>query len=422
MTAKLAAQNKVFYGWWVLLACVVGLLVGPGQFAFGSLGLFILPLEQEFQWSRTQITFSTTVFTISLIFCMPLVGRLVDKLGAKTVLIPAMMVVGFALFMIPVVVSELWHLYFLFFLIGSLGAAANSLPFMLAISAWFDRHRGLAIGLAMTGSGLGYAAVPPLVQYINQAYGWHYGYYALSGIILLLAVPFIWLVFKNRPEDMGLKADGLSESKDARPDAASGQGFTRQQALRDRTFLLLILIFSLLAFSLFGILLNMVPMLSDRGMSANEAAFTASLVGITIMCVRVPIGWLMDRVFAPYVALGCFVLSAGGFALFASGAVGMSAYIAAILIGFSIGAEVDLLGFLASRYFGLRNFGEIYGFLFASMMLGVSLGPPTFAYCYDTLGDYTLILGISCVSLLLLAAITASLPPYPDFTSIENKE
>ena len=415
-------QEKVFYGWWVLLACIVGLLVGPGQFAFGSLGLFILPLQSEFNWTRTQITFSTSVFTVSLIFCMPLVGRLVDKFGARKVLIPAMLVVGFALGLIPVLVNELWHLYLLFFVIGSLGAAANSLPFMLAISAWFDRHRGLAIGLAMTGSGLGYAAVPPLVQHVNQQFGWHFGYYTLAGIILLLAVPFIWLIFKNRPEDMGLKTDGRLVVEKSGAEISTDSGFTRKQALKDRNFRLLVLIFSVLAFSLFGILLNMVPMLSDRGMSATDAAFTASLVGMTIMCVRVPIGWLMDRIFAPYVALGCFLFSAIGFGLFASGAIGISAYVAAVLIGFSIGAEVDLLGFLAGRYFGLRNFGEIYGFLFASMMLGVSLGPPTFAYCYDTLGNYTMILWLSCLSLLCLAVITLRLPPYPDFNSSESKE
>ena len=150
--------------------------------------------------------------------------------------------------------------------------------------------------------------------------------------------------------------------------------------------------------------------------------FAASLVGITIMCVRVPIGLLMDRFFAPYVALSCFLLSAIGFGLFASGAIDHWAYIAAILIGFSIGAEVDLLGFLTSRYFGLRNFGEIYGFLFASMMLGVSLGLPAFAYCFDTLGDYKPILWLSCGSLILLALITARLPVYPVFGASENKE
>ena len=107
-----------------------------------------------------------------------------------------------------------------------------------------------------------------------------------------------------------------------------------------------------------------------------------------------------------------------GPAIFASGATGLSVYLAAVLVGFSIGAEIDLLAFLTGRYFGLLNFGEIYGFLFASMMLGVSLGPPAFAFCFDSLGDYSLVLWFSCGSLILLSFIIAVLPAYPDFEAI----
>lgn len=411
-------HNKgIFYGWWVLLACIVGLVVGPGQFAVGSLGLFVLPLQEEFGWSRTQIYLSSTVLTVGLIFFMPLVGRLVDRFGSRLVLFPALLVLGFSLAAIPLLVNKLWHLLLIFFIMGSLGAATNSLPFMLAISAWFDKYRGFAIGLAMTGSGLGYAAVPPLVQHVNNQFGWRFGYYALAGIILLLAVPFIFFVFRNKPADMGLNVDGGVQSKENQGKAPALSGVTGKQALTDTKFWALMTIFSLLAFCLFGLLLNTVPMLSDRGMSPGKAAYTASLYGITIMCVRVPIGILMDRFFAPYVAMGCFLLSSAGFAIFAAGAIDTPAYLAAVLIGFSIGAEIDLLAFLTGRYFGLLNFGVIYGFLFASMMLGVSLGPPVFAYCFDTFGDYTAMLWLSCVILLLLVIITSRLPDFPVFES-----
>ena len=87
-------KSKIFYGWWVLFACVVGLLVGPGQFAFGSLGLFIIPMQEEFGWSRSEISLSTSIFTIALIFFMPIVGKMVDKFGSKQVLLPAMLVIG----------------------------------------------------------------------------------------------------------------------------------------------------------------------------------------------------------------------------------------------------------------------------------------------------------------------------------------
>ena len=120
-------QGKLYYGWWVLLACVVGLVVGPGQFAVGSLGLFVIPLHNEFGWSRTELYLSSTMLTVALIFFMPLKGRLVDRFGGRLILFPSMLVIGIGLAAIPLFLKELWHILFIFFVMGSLGAAANSL-------------------------------------------------------------------------------------------------------------------------------------------------------------------------------------------------------------------------------------------------------------------------------------------------------
>jgi len=405
---------KIFYGWWVLLACIFGLLVGPGQFAFGSLGLFIIPMQDEFGWSRSEISLSTTIFTVALIFFMPVVGKLVDRFGSKKVLIPAMFVIGFSLAALALTLSQLWQLLLIFFIMGSLGAAANSLPFMFAISSWFDKYRGMAIGLAMAGSGLGYASVPPVIQHINSTYGWRWGYYTLAGVILFIAIPIILFLFRDKPADMGLMPDGAVQNVNT-DTTIKESGMSRHAALRDRNFWLLVSIFSLIAFCLFGLLIHLVPMLSDRGMSSGDAAFAASLVGITILLVRVPIGYFMDRFFAPRVAQCCFLVSTVGVAMFAAGASDFSAYIAAILVGFSIGAEIDLLAFFSGRYFGLKNYGEVFGMLFSSMMLGVSLGPPSFGFCFDLTGDYTLVLYLSCVALIAATFITQLLPDYPTF-------
>jgi MFS family permease len=102
--------------------------------------------------------------------------------------------------------------------------------------------------------------------------------------------------------------------------------------------------------------------------------------------------------------------------MFASGVSGFYAYIAAVLVGFSIGAEIDLLAFLTGRYFGLKNYGEVFGMLFASMMLGVSLGPPTFGFCFDITGNYSLVLYLSCFILIVATFIAQLLPDYPVFS------
>ena len=407
---------NIYFGWWVLLASIFGLIVGPGQFAFGSLGLFIPSLQEEFGWSRSQISLAATVFTVTLIFAMPLVGRLIDKQGSKQIMFPALITLAICLAAIPFTVAELWHFILIFFLIGSFGAAANSLPFMFTISAWFNRRRGLAIGLAMTGSGLGYALVPPLIQEINSHYGWQWGYYTLAGIIFFIAVPIILLLFKNHPSELGLLADGEKPS----PDEASSEeeivkGYDRSRALRERNFWVLVLIFASIAFSLFGLLIHLFPMLTDLGMEPSTASMIQGIVGWTIVVVRAPIGFLMDRFFAPRVAQCCFILSAVGIAIFSLGTSGMEVYLAAILVGFSIGAEIDLLAYLAGRYFGLKFYGEIFGLLFASMMLGVSLGPPAFGLCFDITGSYTLVLYFSCLMLVVATVLSQLLSAYPDF-------
>ena len=410
-------QSKIFYGWWVLLACIVGLLVGPGQFAFGSLGLFIIPFQEEFGWNRTEISLATTIFTVGLIFSMPIVGKLVDRHGSRRILIPSMFIIGLSLAAIPLALSQLWHLMLIFLIMGTLGAAANSLPFMLTISSWFDKRRGLTIGLGMAGSGLGYTYVPPLVQYVIDQYGWHKGYYTLAAIILLIAIPLIYVLFRNKPSDMGLFPDGQTNDVIILAETTQQEtGLTRHDALRSRSFWLLVTIFALLAFCLFGLLFHIVPMHIDRGMTPQNAAYVASVVGITILCVRAPIGYLMDWIFAPHLGLVCFLLSAIGMAMFASDVTGFSVYIAAVLVGFSIGAEIDLLAFMTSRYFGLKNFGEIFGLLFSSMMLGVSLGPLAYGYCFDTTGNYTAVLSLSCLLLLSASVIIARLPKYPEFS------
>jgi MFS family permease len=413
-------KGGLFYGWWVLFACVIGQLVGPAQFAFGSLGMFIIPLHDEFGWSRSEISLAATVFTLSLTICMPIVGKFVDRFGSKRVLLPAMLVIGLSLGILPIVLSKLWHLLFIFFLMGTLGAAANSLPFMMAISSWFDKWRGLAIGMTMAGSGLGYAAVPPLLEFVNSKYGWHYGYFVLAAIILFFAIPIVVLLFCNKPAEMGLLADGKIEvTKNEAESTRIETGFSRYQAIHSLNFWVLVLIFALLAFCLFGLLIHIVPMLVDRGMTSQSAAKVAGLVGITILCVRIPIGFFMDRFFAPHVALVCFLLSAVGMLIFAFGAAGTFVYIAAVLVGFSIGAEIDLLAFMAGRYFGLKNFGQIYGLLFSSMMLGVSLGPVAFGYCFDTTGNYTAILYVGCGLLIAASLVTLRLSEYPDLDNIE---
>ena len=369
----------------------------------------MLPFGREFGWQRAEISLALTFFTVVLAVSLPLIGRVVDRVGSRKVLLPSMVTVGLLLLAIPLLVTELWHLIGFFVLLGCLGAGANSLPYMRIISAWFNRRRGLAIGLSMGGAGLGYGYVPPLVQYFIDTWGWRSGYYVLAAITFAIAIPVVYTFLRESPSDMGLQPDGGNGATSSAPQLT---GLTRAQAVRRVEFWLLFIVFAALSFSFYGLLPHLVPMLSDRGMTNAESALVASAIGWTILIARVIIGLLIDRFFAPRVAMAFFFLSAIGMGVLAMGGVDSAAYVAVILIGFSIGAEIDLMAFLAGRYFGLRSFGEIYGLLFAALLVGTSIGPIAFGTIYDRTGSYVPILIVCTVMIIFAVIVTAFLPAY----------
>lgn len=405
-------KPKIYYGWWIVAASAIGMSTGPSTFAFGSLGLFMIPLESEFGWTRTQVSLALTCFTVALALSIPWIGTLVDRFGSRRVLIPSYIVFAVLLALIPVLADRLWILLLLFFLIGSLAAGSNALPFLRTISAWFDRRRGLALGIAMGGSGMGYVYVPPAVQYMIDHHGWRSGYLMLAMVTLVVAVPLVWLVLREAPTRKETEGFGeLRESPGDSPQEAGAQA-SSLTLLKQPLLWKLFVIFCLLSFCLYGVLSHLVPMLRDRGMSPGSAALVQSTLGMALVASRVVIGYIIDRIFAPYVAVGCFLLSAVGIALLAYGAIGPVAFVAVIFIGISMGAEIDMLAYLTGRYFGVENFGRVYGILFTSFLIGTSFGPVGYGMAFEGLGSYDGVLFLSIGLMLASAAFTARLPRY----------
>ncbi len=403
-------ESRIYRGWWAVLVSSVGISSNPGQFAFGAIGLFIIPLTGEFGWQRTQVSLALTLFTMALAISLPLVGRLVDRHGARAVLIPSTIIFGLLLASIPFFLASLWQLWLIFLLIGTLAAGANALPYLRIIGAWFDRRRGLAFGIAMAGGGLGYMYVPLLVQYLINQFDWRHGYYALSGIVLFVTLPLV-VLFLREPAGDSLHSE-FPKANAYPADDKPGTQSSLREILRTRIFWILFSIFVLLSLSLFGLLSHLVPMLIDRGMPAERAALVASTLGATIIISRAVIGWLIDRYFAPTVATVCVILSAGGLALLATGATDYEAFLAAMLIGLSIGAEIDLLAYLATRYFGLQSFGLVYGLLFSAFLIGSAIGPVFYGAGFDTTGSYLTVLRICAAILVITAFVLQLLPAY----------
>lgn len=398
-------------GWIIIGICLFGISTGPAAFGLASLGLVINAFQEQFGWSRSEVSGAASLMMLCTALSLPLVGGLVDKFGARRVLIPSVIALGLCLLAIPLVVSKVWQFMAAYILMGTLAAGANSVPYMRILASWFDRSRGLAIGIAGSGTGLGFAYVPLVGQAAISHFGWKGCYVALALIMLCVTLPMVLFLLKEKAEG---EPSIDSDSATAQANPAESQGDTLKGAMAKRDFWVLASIFVSLAFVLYGLIPHMTPLLTDRGLTPEAAAGMASLFGFATFGGRVLIGFLIDRFDARKIAVIFFGLSALGMALLAVPLPTWALIFPALLLGGSLGAEVDMLAYLTSRYFGLKAFARIFGVLFSAVMVAMGLGPVAFGAVYDTTGSYQVMLAIGAPVCIVAALLMLVLRPYAE--------
>jgi MFS family permease len=329
------------------------------------------------------------------------------------VVLPSAVLFGLTLASLYFLTPSLWHYYAVYVALGLFGAGISPVPYYNAITNWFDRRRGLALGLAMIGVGASEFVMPTFSQYLIGTIGWRAAYFVLAATVVAVTVPVVGLFLVERPEAMGLAPDGAA----GRPDGAEARdgsrpGLTTSGALLSGTFWLLAAGLFLVSMSLTGCLVHLVPMLKDRGVPPENAAFAISLLGGANLLGRIGTGYLLDRFRATYIAFWFFCGAALGVLLLWNGASGGTAFVAALLIGFGMGAEGDVMAYLVGRYFGLRAFGEVYGYVLSIYTLGAMLGPVLMGLDFDRHGSYQIALGGSLAATLLGAVVMTLLGPY----------
>lgn len=391
-------MTRVFYGWWIAAASSLALSFSIGTLAIYSFSLFVKPLTQEFGWNRGEVSLAIT-FTHCLVgLSSPVLGRVADRWGSRAVMLAGHLGLGMVLISMLWFAAPLWHLYAVFACVGLLGAGSTPLPYARLVAKWFDVRRGIALGMTMAGVGAGSFIIPPAAQWLIAQYGWRMAYLAMGLSAVVIPVPLILLVLREHPKkhNAGLEPSNLP-------------GATRAEALKTRAFWQMALVFAGASASAYAAVAHLAPILTDRGLPPSQAAFAISLFGISAMVGRLGAGLLMDRFFAPYVAALLFTGVAVGLSLLMAGA----GYPAAILIGLGLGAEVDVMPYLVSRYFGLRSLGEIYGLIFASFTFGMATGPYLMGAGFDATRSYTQPLSalIAVMAVTIVGALT--LPRFP---------
>lgn len=392
-------------GWWNVLAAFFGLALSYAMFTVFAFGTLVKPLQAEFGWSRAEMSFALTVTNITIVFGAPVLGYLVDRGGVRKVLLPSVILMGLAVASMSLLQGNIWHFYGIFFAITFLGLGTLPLSYSRVVIGWFEQRRGLALGIALAGFGVGAALVPEISRTMIDLYGWRSAYHLFAAAIFLISLPLTLFVLKEAPTAAASTPDS---------NAVSVLGMSAGQAAKTRGYWLVLLSFFLVGIGITSVLSHMVPMLMDRGMSLTAAARCMSTLAVALIFGRIFAGFLMDHFFAPYVTAGFIIFGlAAGVILLALGAVGPWAFLAAALVGLATGSEISEIAYIIGRYFGQLSFGQIYGIMFAGFQLGSAISAPMMGYYHDTVGDYVGALWLVAGLVTLSAILIALLPPYP---------
>lgn len=410
---RAAASAGIFYGWWNVAASFVGLSLSYAMFTVFAFGTFVTPLEAEFGWNRAEISVALTVTNITIVFCSPLVGWLVDRVGVRRVLIPSVILMGIAVASMNLMQGNIWHFYLMYLLIPLLGAGTLPLSYSRVIVAWFARRRGIALGISLAGFGVGATLVPPVGQWLIDHYGWREAYLAFGAVIILINLPLTAYLLRESPQAMGLTVDGNARRPADLPAVTADVGLSNAEALKTRSYWLILLSFLLVGFGITSILAHLVPMLIGRGIAPTTASLYMASLGAGLIVGRILAGYLMDRFFAPYVTAMFLLAMCFGIAVLALDIRGPMILLAAVSIGLALGSEISEIAYIVSRYFGSLAFGQIYGIMFAAFQLGSAFGAPAMGLYYDRFGNYVGALwGLTGV-VFLGAVLISRLGPYP---------
>ncbi len=417
------SRSRIFYGWWNVATGFVGMGLSYAIFTVFAFGTFVGPLQEEFDWTRGELSFALSMTNIAVVIASPALGMMIDRYGVRRVLIPSTILMGITVAAMGVLSANIWHFYALYFLIPFLGAGTLPQSYSRVLIAWFNRRRGLALGLSLSGFGVGATLVPIVAQMSIDTIGWRVSYFGFAAAIFLLALPMAIFVMKEKPEEPGLLTDDDVQAEQLSIDKSRDTvttGLSGKEAALTSTYWLVLVSFLLVGLGLTGVLAHLVPLLKDRGVPPQVAILCMSSIGPGIIFGRVLAGYLMDKFFAPYVT-ACFLMGMVlGISILASGTTSMLVFPAAVLVGMASGSEISEIAFICSRYFGQKAFGQIYGVMFAAFQIGAVFGAPLMGIYHDRAGNYIGALWMLAGIVTLGAILIALLKPYPELHKISS--
>lgn len=405
-------QSEIRLGWKLLLASSMGVICSSIVLPFYTMGALVKPLTAEFGWDRADVQLGILFSSGLGALTAPLIGALSDRYGPRAMVLPGLVGLSLSFFFAATMNGELWMFFLAYAAMALLGAGTTPVTWTRAIAQSFDKQRGFALGLTLTGTGICAMFAPAYTVWLVDEFGWRGAYIGIGLLPLLLAGPFVWAWFRpRRPGDPepGSAADGGV----APAPPVAHWGLTLGEAVRGYRFWVLCVSIFAIYLAVSGISPNLIAALTDQGFTAASAATVQGVYGFAIMLGRLVVGWLVDRYWAPGVAVVSLSLPAIGCLILTGSPDFTWAVIAALLIGFAAGAELDLMAFFAARYFGLAHYAKIYAILYAILAVAGGTAPMLFARVFDKTASYDISFLIATGLFLFGAVILLALGRYP---------
>lgn len=373
-----------------------------------SLALFIEPLQKEFGWSRAEITSGQIIAAAMAIVLGPIAGGLIDRIGPRLIGICGAVLMCLATAMLSLATASIavWHV--LWVIVAIAVVLIQPTVWTSAVTSLFNEGRGLALAATLCGSGIASLVTPPLTYALIQNFGWRTAFVFLPAAWGIVIVPILVLLFRTP----------LRARSPGKPRESERFGNVLSEALRRHviTSRFACLAVAGLAFAMVAVTLavSIVPLLQDYGLPRSNAAHLASLIGLAAIAGRLTIGFLLDRLPARFVGSLCACLPIPAVLLLLTGGHSLAtAAMAVLIIGVSLGAELDILAYLTSRYFDRGNFGLLFGILGGLVTIAGGCGPVLLNVVFDATGTYRLAL-VAVIPLCALAAFMfLLLGPYP---------
>jgi MFS family permease len=387
----------------IVVACVVGNLVAAKLIISVSLGTFLIPISRDFQWPRERISVVLTLIAIASAVIYPIAGQLVDKFGARRVILTGILGSGTFVFCLGFLTPNFFLFYSLFCLIGVLGTFSSTMMYHQVIVRWFDRRRGIMMGLSGgLGNGLGGALVPFVTLTLITAWNWRGAFFGLGVIVIAVGFLTVFTLLKDPPRT------GVGPV----PPVDQYAGMTLAQAVRTFGFWMTTIAVCAGAGCLLAIQTHVVPILMGRGFPAGLGTLVLSISAMVGGAWAPIAGWLLDRIGTPRIIAPLYLISAAGIVALERGTTLPILAAGGVTLGIASATQFVALSYFTSRYFGLRCFGKITGVMYSAATIAQGLTPFLIDVDFDQHKSYLLSLHIIELILVAGAAIMIFLPSY----------